>query len=230
MLKSVLTLLLILFILPTQAFAASFLGYQGKDYVKIGSGLYITGDAEIGSNDIFVNAIAKATGAKFTFDPGFALGGSFGFKFDSGYETELEYSYGKNDITGITSNFGSVSFPGEASRHSIMGNLAYNFMNSKNLSPYLGVGLGMALHHAETSLDGNKTTGSDTTFAYQLLTGVNYLMTPTAELGLGYRYWGSSDPEIGGITSEVRTHVVVVTLRHFWGKGSKGKRHRNKRK
>ncbi|MEX0810258.1 MAG: outer membrane beta-barrel protein [Dongiaceae bacterium] len=133
-------------------------------------------------------------------DTGFVLGIAGGYGFDFGGRAELEFAYRSNDLDKITFGAGSASsINGDINVYSLMTNFWYDFDIGSGFMPYAGGGIGMAW---VTSNDWQYSGGpvhsddSDTAFAYQLGTGVNYAFNETLTLGLGYRFFGTTGFEL----------------------------------
>lgn len=85
-------------------------------------------------------------------------------------------------------------------QESLMLNLLYDFdINVKNVTPYLGGGLGgtkVKLSATQSDVDESNTSTrsasfdeySDVSFSWNLVAGINYDITESAVIGLGYRY------------------------------------------
>ena len=204
----------LILLVPYPSSAASILGFKGRDYFRVTTHLVKVDDAELGFNDTLTDTVAKAIGAKITSNYGVGYSGALGFDFNKGLRTELEYSYRNVDLNKITSTVGSIGIAGNYTLNTLMANVGYRLMNSHKLSPYLSGGLGMAWHDAEV---GAGISGSDSTIAYQLLVGLDYLIGPRSEIGLGYSYLGTPDPDFGGVTAEIGVHNIGITVRQYFG-------------
>ena len=71
------------------------------------------------------------------------------------------------------------------------------------LTPYVGIGIGFAFADADFSLNNSQIiedNGSDSSFAYQYMVGVNYNMYQTVNLFVEYRRFMTNDLSIEGVT------------------------------
>jgi OOP family OmpA-OmpF porin len=108
---------------------------------------------------------------------------------------EFEYLHRENDIDSVSSRTGLID--GNVKVNAYMGNVYYDFDSNTGFKPYLGLGVGYAnLDMGSTALG---VKGDDNVFAYQALAGVYYEpdLIPYTQWGFGYRYFGTTDPEVG---------------------------------
>ena len=120
---------------------------------------------------------------------GWALGGKFGYDF-VGPRVEVEGLYRENST--------NVAFPGRAisnriSQVSVMVNALYDFNAGGTFVPYAGVGLGLGIVDATTQLHNRE-------FAFQGILGVGYNATSNLRFNLEGRYFGTTNPGVGGTT------------------------------
>lgn len=119
------------------------------------------------------------------YDAGYTLGAAVGYAIRPNLAVELEYAYRAADIKG--------SFYENATSNAVMVNAVYRFnpMGPNDaLRPYLGGGLGWA--DLDISSQGFGTFKRDDAFAYQLIGGVAYTLTPDWSL-LAEMRWFSTD-------------------------------------
>lgn len=91
-----------------------------------------------------------------------------------------------------------------------------DFDATQQIRPYIGGGLGAARIYTEND--------EDTVFAYQGMAGLTYIPTtfPAAELNVGYRYFGTSDPKMTtpGTGSQVEfeydSHIAEAGVRLYF--------------
>lgn len=155
----------------------------------------------------------------FTVKEGFIAGAKFGYippitlKIVS-FAIELEYLYQKHD-----SNSGLVG--GTIQGHNIMTNFVVKYPLGI-IHPYAGVGIGASIHNVESSsLYLDKTSVS---FAWQLMTGVEFELLSNFSVDVGYRYL-STDVDVGtgddwynyrrDARFDFTSHMVFVGLRLY---------------
>lgn len=122
---------------------------------------------------------------------GYAVGGAIGFRYESGFRTEMEYRYHSSDIDGVSLSGGglgpSTAIP-DASQtaHFLMSNVVYELRNSTPFTPFLGGGVGAAW---VTSWTGpGAMTERDLTYAWQGRAGISLAINSTTRIGAEYLY------------------------------------------
>ena len=122
---------------------------------------------------------------------GWQAGGVIGYDF-VGPRVELEGVYRNNQATVGSGSFNA--FGASKDDVAIMANLMYDFNAGGTIVPYIGAGAGIAF--VRTSALGLST---DTTqFAYQGIVGVGYNIDPMFRVNLDARYYGTTNPYLGG--------------------------------
>jgi opacity protein-like surface antigen len=102
---------------------------------------------------------------------------------------------------------------GDINRKSFLLNGIYYFDIREFYTPYIGYGIGIAVH--EAILDGFDE-GEDTTFAYQLKMGVDVEFNRKLSWRLGYRYLATNDPKLGFFDGETALHSIEAGIKfHF---------------
>lgn len=144
---------------------------------------------------------------------------NLGYAFGNGLRVEFEPGYRSND----TDTYGGVHVNGTTETASAMVNGIYDFglvVPEVPLTPHVGFGLG----YAHVSTGAGPVHGSDDTFAYQAIGGVDYALAPQFVLGLDYRYFVATDTSFDVGASGQRTslgdlnnHSVLLTLRYLFG-------------
>lgn len=84
------------------------------------------------------------------------------------------------------------------------------------MSPYFGGGLGWAQHKVDDlpfpDLGGLRVEGDSAgAFAYQFMAGVKYVIDQI-ELGVGYRYFGTTEADFDAAKAKVLTHNIEVGI------------------
>lgn len=160
------------------------------------------------SMDDDYDATTAGVGTSVGTDGGYLLGASLGYvpstevPFFNMTRYEIEYTYRDNDA-----EFGNTDFQA----HNLMGNLIVDFVNDTRWTPYVGGGLGVA----RVDVGG----GDDTSFAWQLMAGLDYApeSLPMTVWGLRYRYMDADEVDINnGLTTttyEYDAHSIEATAR-----------------
>ena len=112
---------------------------------------------------------------------------------------ELEGGYRTSDFDSIEVGGVSAAAAGEYHVTSVMANAYYDFGNYIGWIPYVGLGGGMASIEIDTPNSFGTTNDKDDVFAYQAMVGIGYAPAtlPQTEWSVGYRYFGTEDPEFG---------------------------------
>ena len=135
------------------------------------------------------------------FDIGGAIGMSAGRRLSSRLRTELDFTYRRNIVKSNSLPFFqllidrpiiySSSLDGVLNTYTGMYNVYLDFDRAPNriLTPYAGVGLGLAFFDADLSWDGKgKTVSNETAFAYQAIGGFSARVAPGADFFVEYRF------------------------------------------
>ncbi len=185
-----------------------------KWYVGINGSLPWVGDADASS------PLLIGTGDIEMDNPGWGAGASLGYKpggtgtFLDMTRFEIEYAYSANDVDSIA----GVGTTDDVTVDAYMFNVYYDFLNDTQFTPYIGAGLGWA--NVETNIPAIGLSDSDDVFAYQGRLGVAYEPTtmPNVAFTLGYRYFGTADPEynatlVGPLETEYNSHSAEAGAR-----------------
>ena len=176
--------------------------------------------------------ISNSTGGQrastdLELDNGFALLAAAGYSLTNGLRTEIELGWRRfatdrfkgvsvsdGDLTVSQSSF-RLPIDGNFSTVSLMANAIFGYRLGP-VQPYVGGGLGLAMHTATwdeqvLSVGGDtypieETDESDTVLAYQAVAGIGYPLSDTTELRLGYRYFGSGEADFDGARASYGTH------------------------
>ena len=176
---------------------------------------------------------ARATdsegGFNISYDAGFDGSITAGYDLGNNYpdigngRVELEFNTASNDMDTAEFVEGNVGINGSADRNSIMFNTIGEYVTRSGMIIYALLGLGWA----EISLD-NVSIGeeplvndSSSQLAYQAGLGVAWRLGERVAFDLGYRYYGTTDPEFTQIDGtsldyEYASHRLLAGVRlHF---------------
>ena len=138
---------------------------------------------------------------------------SIGYQFRNSLSAELEFSYKSADFGAANSDSDESKIDGDINTKSLLLNGIYYFDIREFYTPYIGYGIGIAVH--EATLDGFDE-GEDTTFAHQFKMGVDMEFNRKVSWLLGYRYSATSDPKLGFFDGEITTHSIEGGVKfHF---------------
>jgi opacity protein-like surface antigen len=158
------------------------------------------------------------------FDNGTTFSVGYGRKYTNNIRAELEFSYSANDVdthsgvealgidltdidaavllTGLDTNLGATvgevvaAGRGDIASRYLMLNGVYDFDTKSPVTPYVGVGVGIAMVDVSFNPSGVVIIEDDDSgFAYQLLAGLSWTMSEKTDLYVGYKYRASNDIE-----------------------------------
>ncbi len=184
-------------------------------YLSIGAGVHVPTDASSQAN---VPANALPTTLRSTFDTGFIGIGSVGYKWDGGVRTELEAGYRQSDFNKVN----GTPANGIQKTLGFSANILYDFDNESAITPYLGIGFGLASDKWKHVVTTGTPSYTDRSYAFQWqgIVGASMQMSPRVGVFLDYRYLNSgkhsfdSQPA-GSRVSDYRdeSHNVLIGLR-----------------
>ncbi len=192
--KTLLASVVLVAMAATPALADGGMSAGGYWYVGVGGGVNMLQSTNIGT--AFGNTLDT------DFDTGWALMANVGYRWGGGLRAELEGAYRKNNAGSIMDvGFGPVTnVDGDVTEFSLMANLLYDIHLGDNLSLTLGGGIGAADSQVQISGFGVPLivdTGSNNwSFAWQLLSGVSYSMSPNTEFFVEYRYFRNDNHDV----------------------------------
>jgi opacity protein-like surface antigen len=161
------------------------------------------------------------------FDTGWLLSGAVGYKWPSGLRTELELAYRNNDADSVIEAGTTYVVNGDVSQFSVLVNVLYDFSVAENLNLTLGGGIGgasAAVDIANTSdllIDADAEWG----FAFQLIAGGSFEISPEADVFVEYRYLRNNATAVTypppntplQVDLDLESHGVVLGIRYAIG-------------
>ncbi len=184
---------------------ATMAAEAGPFYVGVLGGYVIPDDLKVegpgGSGDVSLKN-SWTLGAKFGYIVPQAKWVAF----------ELEYDYlAKQDVDEAEAS-------GDFSANNLMVNMIFRYPEGK-IHPYVGGGIGWSWCSFKGSEPGFSVDESDNAFAWQLMAGVNFEITPQWSADLGYRYFSSKYTiNSGGDDVDVtaKNHMILIGVNfHF---------------
>lgn len=185
-------------------------------YVSIFGGVSFRPDEDL--TVTYSGALTFATAGTASFNTGFIAGIAAGAEVYDNLRAELEFAYQRNALDdGGLGTAADVN----ASAYAILANLWYDIdAFGGAFKPYVGGGIGVGVERVNLNVPGTDTL-SDLGFAFQAGVGVNYAVTSSVDIGLGYRFRGtvgaSPDLSIGGLTLKLDdytpfSHNIIGSL------------------
>jgi OOP family OmpA-OmpF porin len=132
---------------------------------------------------------------------GFAAGGKIGYDF-VGPRLEVEGIYRNNQQQDVTL---PNSVNNDISQVAVMANLLYDFVPQATVTPYVGAGAGIAFVDGDNPL-------SSTQFAYQGIVGLAWNVDANFRASLDGRYYGTTNPSVGGTSWTNNNFSIVASL------------------
>ena len=219
-------------LVPTKKIASDIGSARMEPYIALKSGFFFASDGSLDLDDPTashnVETDAPLTSGVFSG----ALGISWA-TYGLPVRNEFEFTYRMKADTDITTTnrTSGVAQAGTAEISSVnfMLNSFYDFPTHSKFSPFIGLGLGVSQNElaVSTTLDGvSQTYESDASigFAYSLMAGTGYRVSPRWLVDFAYRYIDSGSLRTalgsGGNTNRrfdrggLRSHDIVVGLRY----------------
>ncbi len=143
---------------------------------------------------------SEAAAVEISFDPGFGFIGAVGYDMGE-IRVEGEIGYRLFDIDERTiPPSPPISTDGDFKALTFMVNGYYDIeMPNSPLTPYVGFGLGFVDNEIDVTGVGS---ASEEEFAYQVMLGLGYEISPNTVLTAGYRFFGFTNNE-GAYTHEL---------------------------
>jgi opacity protein-like surface antigen len=180
------------------------------------------------------------------FKTGFNVSGYAGYKFDNGFRVDAEVGYSENDVKDhknltvggavidaldvvvLTRGAASATNPtvgtvignggkGRLRNLSVFGNAYYDFNREGAIQPYIGAGVGVQeVKVRYEPSDVPVANGKKAKFAYQLMAGLTYKISPSFELFGQYNYRASDRANVPltivPASFDVQNKASVVSL------------------
>jgi opacity protein-like surface antigen len=194
------------------------------------NGLYITGDAGGAFQDdatIKNNTGFGGTSGSVKFERGWRAGADVGYNFCQYFSAEFDGSLIYNRINQVGTQPFSATSPGAAAHLDEIPLLLNGVFKWPlgHFEPFVGVGIGAAVGIFDSSnIVGSYQPGqsphyraSDVTFAYQGEAGFNYSITRHLDVGLVYKFVGTTEHEwndnsITLKTDGTMTHTILGAI------------------
>lgn len=152
-------------------------------------------------------------GRDISLDESYALGVKAGYIIPATKKwlaVELEYAYlGEQDLD----EFGA---DGEFSANNLMLNAILRYPEGR-IHPYAGAGIGWSFAEFKASGPGiARVDDDDSAFAWQLMAGVNFEITPSWSADLSYRYMQAEYEFSGSDDKTSRNHMVLIGVNYHF--------------
>lgn len=171
-------------LLPAAALAQvepkGFYGTLYGQYSRIGS-----------SNFTESGALGAGSGLYAEFGAGFGWGGDFGWRYGNGWAAEVEWNYRSHGLDALRRGGTQLARDGDFASNTLLINGLRRFPTAGAWTPYLGAGIGWV---QEIDIDITPSAGgaergyATSKFAFQLIAGVEYALTPQWRLTADARW------------------------------------------
>lgn len=181
-------------------------------------------------NDVDSEPVGGGNITKIKHDDGYRLAGSAGYAYGNGVRADIEISYAKYDIDAMAHpllNGGAdINGKGDVSSISTLVNAYYDFHNSSDFTPAIGLGIGPV--HVSSNDGGadnaniTNTDDSDWVLGIGATAGVSYALSDKVDIVGDYKFMWSTKPKLtddAGTSSEqdgIRSHAIQIGLRYFF--------------
>ncbi len=142
---------------------------------------------------------------------GFKLGANYGWKFDSNFRAEAEFSYRENHQKGSKSTENGLVTKKSNEKYSLtyMANVLYDVhqLDTYGVVPYFGLGIGYAQNTEQSTIkstDSIRSKVRDNRLAYQAIAGVKMPINETLSIGAEYHYHAGK--------AHTKDHSLSVTM------------------
>ena len=186
-------------------------------YIELSPGVSILADADISG---------AGFSGKAEFDPCLCMiAGAVGYRFLDQVRSEINLSYRQVDVNELNAPSISLDGRGDASAFAVMANAYYDFDIGYSVSPYLGIGIGFANIEVDTGSSDTVLAIDDNSseFAWNVMVGISEHASEHIVLSLGYRYFGTTEPELSasalGVSSvklkaKIELHEILFGFRY----------------
>jgi OmpA-OmpF porin, OOP family len=180
-------------------YGAVDLGYHWSDDIKVDTALL--GPASVDPDDTWMGAAR------------------LGYRLSPHWRVELEGAYRPGDIP----EGALLSGGGTAEVFSLMGNVLFDFLPDGDLSPFVGVGAGIAGLQADANdppTNAFIVDDSDSAWAWQAIAGFSAKATDRVNVDLTYRYFQTGDFSLtnngaaGNLKGSFNDQSVTVGIRY----------------
>jgi len=145
-------------------------------------------------------------------ESGFAISAAVGKRFGSRVRAEFEFAHRSSELSLSEGSFdpriSRMEFFGSSDVNSLMSSVYIDFNNRSPFTPYAGVGLGVSFVDVDTSFTVYGNDGgplfhfedglNDIVLGYQFIGGVSVELGWASEFIIEYRYFGTTEVDIGG--------------------------------
>jgi opacity protein-like surface antigen len=155
-------------------------------------------------------------GAKMTFDPGARFELALGYQFAKAWSYDFETGFIYNSVDRIAgTSLSSVGASADFYQIPFMVGLNFTPTIYGPIKGFLGASIGGVVGSFHGSGPGGSTDHTDITFGYQGAAGIKYEINDRMDLGLAYKFLGTTDHDFGSGTKSDGTmaHCIMICFR-----------------
>lgn len=187
--------------------------FADKLYLDVNVGASVQQNTDITFSDL-------GNSGDVQFDAGFRGELAVGYNINRHFAAELESGVIWNSISSIGgNNASSEGYHADIYEIPTLVNFIYRPLHGK-FQPYIGVGAGVATTIFDSSnipFYSSNFSATDWTFAYQGEIGFKYALCPSADLGVAYKFVGTTGHDWSDSGYELKTdgtmaHTFMVSL------------------
>jgi opacity protein-like surface antigen len=158
----------------------------------------------------------KIEGFDVSFNPGFRGDIGFGYNFCKAFAAEFETGAIWNSFDKVQGLPLAPHAEANLYQYPFLAKAIFKLPFENGLTPYVGAGaggIGSTLHLKNSSV-GLDESSSDFTFAYQFEAGLNYAVNEHIDVGVGYKFLGTTgyqffhDPR----TEDTFSHSIIASF------------------
>ncbi len=186
------------------------LGDQGQVYGRFDAGANLMNDLEV-----------DGAGLDLDFDTGMRFDFAGGYKITDAFAVELEVGFACNSVDSFGFYYGQ-DYDADISDYGLdldlyqipmLVNLSYTIPLNSPIRPFIGVGAGGLAAIASAEMYRFEEEESAFAFAYQAFAGINYRVSDNFDIGVIYKFMGSSDLEFDSFeTDGIGAHMIGINL------------------
>ncbi len=202
------------------SFAGDY-GSSGQPYFSL-SALVVSPDASEVTNAGGVPGagVLNLNNSSLDNEVGWGINGAFGWLYDSNWHYEVELGHKAFDLGDAFVPGAPQPVVGEWNVETFFLNGGYDFRGDSFITPYVGAGIGVALHELTIETINSIPIALKEQFqvtpAFQAMVGVNLEIAEDVDVSVGYRFLTAVNPDFSAISFErVDIHNFEMGLKFY---------------
>jgi opacity protein-like surface antigen len=149
--------------------------------------------SRIGSSSLNeTGALGAGNGLRATFGGGMGLGGDIGWRYGNGWAAEFEWNYRRHSLDALRLGGANLARDGDFASNILLVNGLRRFTMAGPWTPYVGAGIGWVqeidIDITPNMVGAERGYSGSNEFAFQLMAGVEYALTPRWRLTADARW------------------------------------------